>query len=213
MKRSAVIFVEKATPGTLTEFKDILSNTLLSLLESWSVEFRTYRCLIKNLPPEASRLMYSITFQHHDRKTILIKNKLAMITTSSPSEVPRDLVDNVSSTNSPEPFDQILSSKLSNIWNQRQIIKGEAGETFETTDTLVRAVNLFSYTGFKGLLIELTSPEDATAEEFNKSVQRMRTMLEGIGAKDVKVSQENLNPSNCDYISDLAYQYTRVLEF
>ncbi|GAV56154.1 hypothetical protein ZYGR_0BA00600 [Zygosaccharomyces rouxii] len=213
MKRSAVIFVEKATPGTLTEFKDILSNTLLSLLEPWSVEFRTYRCLIKNLPPEASRLMYSITFQHHDRKTILIKNKLSMITTSSPSEVPKDLIGNVSSTNSPEPFDQILSSKLSNIWNQRQVIKGEAGETFETTDTLVRAVNLFSYTGFKGLLIELTSPEGATAEEFDKSVQRMRTMLEGIGAKDVKLSQENLNPSNCDYISDLAYQYTRVLEF
>lgn len=136
-----------------------------------------------------------------------------MITTSSPSEVPKDLIGNVSSTNSPEPFDQILSSKLSNIWNQRQVIKGEAGETFETTDTLVRAVNLFSYTGFKGLLIELTSPEGATAEEFDKSVQRMRTMLEGIGAKDVKLSQENLNPFNCDYISDLAYQYTRVLEF
>lgn len=136
-----------------------------------------------------------------------------MITASSPSEIPRNLQGNVSSTNSPEPFDQILSSKLSNIWNQRQVIKGEAGETFETTDTLVRAVNLFSYTGFKGLLIELTSPEDCSAEDFDKSVQRMQTMLDGIGAKDIRLSQDNLNPSNCDYISDLAYQYTRVLEF
>lgn len=157
--------------------------------------------------------MYSITFQHHDRKTVLIKNKFSMITTSNPSEVSRDLLDNVASTNSPEPFDQILSSKLSNIWNQRQVIKGEAGETFETTDTLVRAVNLFSYTGFKGLLIELTSPENATGEEFGKSIQHMQTILEEIGAKDVKISQENLNPFNCNYISDLAYQYTRVLEF
>lgn len=205
--------MEKATPGTLTEFKDILSNTLLSFLEPWSVEFRTYRCLIKNLPPETSRLMYSITFQHFDKTTVLIKNKYSMVTTCSPSEIPKDLLGNVSSTNNPEHIDQILSSKLSNIWNQRQVIKGEAGETFETTDTLVRAVNLFSYTGFKGLLIELISSEDATAEDFDNSVQRMRVMLEEIGVKDVKISQENLNPSNNDYISDLAYQYTRVLEF
>lgn len=136
-----------------------------------------------------------------------------MITTSSSNEVPRDLLSNVSSTTNPEPFDLILTSKLSNIWSQRQVIKGEAGETFETTDTLVRAVNLFSYTGFKGLLIELTSSENASTEEFDRSVNHMRTMLEGIGVKDVKLSQELLNPSSSSYISDLAYQYTRVLEF
>lgn len=208
-----MIFVEKATPGTLTDFKDILSNSLLSFLEPWSVELKTYRCLVKNMPSDASRLMYSITFHHHDRKTILIKNKLSMITTSSSNEVPRDLLSNVSSTTNPEPFDLILTSKLSNIWSQRQVIKGEAGETFETTDTLVRAVNLFSYTGFKGLLIELTSSENASTEEFDRSVNHMRTMLEGIGVKDVKLSQELLNPSSSSYISDLAYQYTRVLEF
>lgn len=99
------------------------------------------------------------------------------------------------------------------MWAQRQSIKGEAGETFETTDLLVRAVNLFSNTGFKGLLIELTSSRDISRDDFNEKVGSIRSLLQGIGMKDTKFSDERLDPSENNYISDLAYQYVRVLEF
>lgn len=210
---SSVIFAEKASPATLTDFKDVLSDTLLNFLEGWSVEFRTYRCQIKNLPSDASKLMCSITFSHHEKRTVLIKNKLAIITASTSIDVPKALVTNGCCAGTPESIDSILSTRLSNIWTHRQSIKGEAGETFQTTGLLVRAVNLFTYTGFKGLLIEITSTENSTTEEFAEKVESIRKMLRGIGVMDVKVSDEFLDPSESNYICDLAYQYVRVLEF
>lgn len=208
-----MIFAERASPGTLTEFKDALSDTLLSFLEPWSVDFRTYRCLVKNLPPDASKLMCSITFSHDEKRTVLIKNKLSLITASTPNDIPKALLSNGCCTGAIESIDTILSTKLSNMWTQRQSIKGEAGETFETTDLLVRAINLFSYTGFKGLLIELTSSRDISKDDFEAKVGSIRSLLQGIGMKDTKFSDERLDPSESNYISDLAYQYVRVLEF
>lgn len=182
-------------------------------MEPWSIDFKTYRSSIKNLPEGESRLVCSITFSHHEKKTVLIKNKTALVTTSAPQDVPRALVDNLCCGETPDSIDSILVTRLSNIWTQRQSIKGEAGETFETTGLLIRAVNLFSYTGFKGLLIELNSAKNATTEEFRVSVEKVRLLLQEIGMKDVKISGELLNPTKSNYISDLAYQYVRVLEF
>lgn len=205
--------MERASPGTLTDFKDALADRLLAILEPWSIDFRTYRCLIKNLPSDASKSMCSITFSHYERRTVLIKNKLALVTASASNDVPKGLITSDCSAGTPESIDTILSGRLSNIWTQRQSIKGEAGETFETTSLLVRSINLFSYTGFKGLVIELHSAEDATEEDFKKDVDVIRNILEELGLTDIKVSGEQLNPLRSDFISDLAYQYARVLEF
>lgn len=208
-----MIYVERASPATLTDFKDALADNLLGILEPWSIDFKTYRCLIKNLPSDASKFMCSITFSHYERRTVLIKNKLALVTTSAPNDVSKGLMANDCCAGTPESIDTILSGRLSNIWTQRQSIKGEAGETFETTKLLVRAVNLFSYTGFKGLVIELHSAEDVTQEEFRKEVDKVRSILGEMGMGDIKISDEQIDPSKKNFISDLAYQYVRVLEF
>ncbi|QLL33429.1 hypothetical protein HG536_0E03400 [Torulaspora globosa] len=157
--------------------------------------------------------MCSITFSHYERRTVLIKNRLALVTTSAPNDVPKELMASDCCAGTPESIDAILSGRLSNIWTQRQSIKGEAGETFETTSLLVRAINLFSYTGFKGLVIELHSAENATEEDFKKGVDVTRNILKELGMTDIKVSGEQLDPLQSDFISDLAYQYVRVLEF
>lgn len=208
-----MIFIERASPATLTDLKDALSDSLLAFLETWSVDFKTYRCLIKNLPEGASKLMCSITFSHHEKRNVLIKDKTALVTTSGPNDVPKDLVANLCCGGTPESIDNIFSTRLSNIWTQRQSIKGDAGETFETTGLIVRAVNLFSYTGFKGLLIELSSDENATNEDFRENVERIRNLLLEMGMRDSRISGESLDPSKANYITDLAYQYVRVLEF
>ncbi|EDO17687.1 hypothetical protein Kpol_1004p64 [Vanderwaltozyma polyspora DSM 70294] len=212
MVRTAVIFLERATPGTLTEFKDALSNMLSSILDPWSVEFKTYRCSIKNLPEGSSKVMHSVSFSHHDKRSILIQNKNAIITTSNSKDIPNSLIFNGCSTGTAEPIDSILSTKLSNIWSQRQGIRGDAGETLKTAELLVRAVNLFSSTGFKGLLIELESIEDISEDEFMKSLQNIRSILNDINSKDFKVSTDQLYPDKQNYLGDLAYQYVRVLE-
>lgn len=182
-------------------------------MEPWYVEFKTYRCLIKNLPIEMSRVMYSVLFSHHEKRTVLLQNNHAIITTSNYNDIPSDLIYNGCSSGTSEPIDNVLSTKLSNIWSQRQGIRGDAGETLKTTDLLIRSVNLFSSTGFKGLLIELESIDDVSPEEFETSTQRIRNILNEIDSKDIKYSNDILNPSKRNDISDLAYQYASVLEY
>ena len=136
-----------------------------------------------------------------------------MVTTSNLNNIPESLFSNGCCGNGPEPIDVILSTKLSNIWSQRQSIKGEAGETFETTDLIVRAVNLFSSAGFKGLLIELTSNEGASQEEFEQKLENIRSILEGLSMKETRISYEQLDSPKTEYLCDLAYQYVRLLNF
>ena len=92
---------------------------------------------------------------------------------------------------------------------QRQLIKGDAGETLILDGLTVRLVNLFSSTGFKGLLIELQADEEG---EFKAKVAGIEACLTGIHAKDYKTSSDSLSPEAQNEICDLAYQYVCALE-
>ena len=92
---------------------------------------------------------------------------------------------------------------------QRQLIKGDAGETLILDGLTVRLVNLFSSTGFKGLLIELQADE---AGEFETKIAGIEGHLAEIRAKDYKTSSDSLGPDTSNEICDLAYQYVRALE-
>ena len=182
--RYRVMFVEGATPATLTAFKDLVANTLLSVLDSWSIDFKTFRCQIKTPDLPISKLMYSVTLSHHEKQTVLIKdNGLAVITSSGGSISGEDTDGTL------ESFDSLINTKLSNIWNQRQSIKGTAGETFLTMKGfIVRVVNLFSSTGFKGLLVECEeyrshkTPDDANDDSFEQGIQTVQQLLESLDA-------------------------------
>ncbi|CAI4063600.1 Srb2p SKDI_08G0860 [Saccharomyces kudriavzevii IFO 1802] len=154
--------------------------------------------------------MYSITFHHHARQTVLIKDKSAVVTTAAAADIPPALVFNGSSTGVPESIDTILSSKLSNIWMQRQLIKGDSGETLILDGLTVRLVNLFSSTGFKGLLIELQVADEGG--EFDARVAGIEAHLAEIHAKDYKTSSDSMAADSHNDICDLAYQYVCALE-
>ncbi|QID88025.1 mediator of RNA polymerase II transcription subunit [Saccharomyces pastorianus] len=136
-----------------------------------------------------------------------------MVTTAAAADIPPALVFNGSSTGVPESIDSILSSKLSNIWLQRQLIKGDAGETLLMDGLTVRLVNLFSSTGFKGLLIELQAGTSNEAANFEAKIADIEAHLSEIQVKDYKTSSDSLTPDSDNYICDLAYQYVRALEF
>lgn len=163
------------------------------------------------MPTNDSKLMHSITFTHRDNRTVTIKNKSAIITTSG-SNVPEQLTSNGCSTNAPEPFDNLLQTKLSNLWTQRQSIKGEFGSTYRTTELVVRATNVFSYGGFKGLLLELECVDDVSLEEFEQRVDHIRAFLKEISIVDMKISMQRMAPTKPNFLCDLAYQYVKALE-
>ncbi|CCF60108.1 hypothetical protein KAFR_0J00400 [Kazachstania africana CBS 2517] len=209
MSSTTVIFIERATLATLSEFKDVLANILLSIGESWSVEVRPYRARISTTESsDFGKLMYSITFPSHDQKTVIIKDqKFALVTTSNVKNVSNDLLENNCTSGFIDSMDSILTNKLSNIWDQRQLIRGESGETFITKlKSTIKAINLFSSTGFKGLLIEIDTTH---ADE----VQEVKDILKNIGIKDYQICQDSMDETNPNYICDLAYQYVKVLEY
>lgn len=227
-----VIFIERATPATLTNFKDALANDLLSTEGTCSLEFRTYRTQIKNYSEDSqSKLLYTMNFSHHDENTIMIKNKLGFLLSSDisiGSKITDDnrvqnLVENDCSTGYPESLDILLGNKLTNMWEQRQILRGDAGETFKTMNCLIRCINLFSSTGFKGLVIEVEdTTTNCTNETFTSRINEIKELLNEIAIKEYQISQDtlngddvgnNVNPSQTDYLCNLAYQYVRVLEY
>lgn len=198
--------------------------------EPWSIEFKTYRTPIKNYSEDSrSKLMYSMNFSHHSNYNVIIKNKLGLLLSSdnmnenSKTKDSRiqDLIENDCSTGFPESLDMLLGNKLTNMWEQRQILRGDAGETFRTMNCIIRCINLFSSTGFKGLIIEIESIGNEIAEVFNNKINDIKDLLKEIRITDYQLSQDTLTEqtdmnqidSDTDNLCNLAYQYVRVLEY
>ncbi|AMD19197.1 HBR296Wp [Eremothecium sinecaudum] len=209
MKHTAVIFVEKATTSTVTEFYDALSTHVISVKEKWSFELKTFRSTVKNLPQDDTKVMHSLTLTHHDNQTITLKNQSAIVTGY---QVQDQLTSNGCSTGFPEPFDNILISKLSNIWTQRQSIKGEFGSTYETPEFLVRAANVFSASGFKGFLLELECDDNSSKGGLNSQLETIKGLLDEIKITDYKICSNNMKEGEMNFLCDLAYQYVKVLD-
>ncbi|AAS50284.1 AAL082Wp [Eremothecium gossypii ATCC 10895] len=209
MKRTAVIFIEKATPSTITQFHDILSTHVLAIQEKWSFELKTFRSSIKNLPPSDTKVLYSLQLTHRDNQTVVIKNQSAIVTGQHSTDA---LTSNGCSSGFPEPFDNILTSKLSNIWTQRQSTKGNFGTTYKTSELIIRASNVFSSSGFKGLLLEIECTDPVSAEEFDRRVANIRAMLSEIDINDYKLNKDEMNEGKPVFLCDLAYQYVKVLD-
>ena len=151
--------MEKATPATLIQFKDALSNTLLSIQDPWSVEIRTYRTQIYSSNTNA--MMYSLNFSHHENNTVLIKNNIGTLFTSNKeNNTVAHLRRSDCSTGFPEDIDSIILNKMTSLWDSKQVLRGDAGETFKVVDGVLRCVNLLSSTGFKGLIIEIEEEEE-----------------------------------------------------
>lgn len=89
---------------------------------------------------------------------------------------------------------------------------GEFGSTYRTTELVVRATNVFSYGGFKGLLLELECVDDVSLEEFEQRVDHIRTFLKEISIVDMKISMQRMAPTKPNFLCDLAYQYVKALE-
>lgn len=205
-----MLFVEKCTPSTITQLQDVLSTDLISMGDKWSFELKTFRTSAKNTDPNDTKVMHTVQLSHKNNETVTIKNQSAIIT---PTYVTKALYDNGCVFGTPEPFDYMLSNKLSNIWTQRQSIKGEFGVSYQTADLSIRVNNAFSYSGFQGLILELESKSSDNLEAFEKNVERVRTMLSGMGLSDVRVSSDKSQGSKQEDSSlfDLAAHYLKVL--
>lgn len=171
------------------------------------------------------RVLYSISFPQQQR-SILLKNGIGIVTTMSTQagekQEIKNLIDSGSSVWYPESMDNIIGNKLSNMWVQRQLITGDAGESFTTRDGLIiKCCNLFSSFGFKGLIIELKQQEQPDGkkphdDEFDVCVDSIVDVLKTTGITQYKISraaQEQATKKNDNSeLYELAYQYVNALE-
>ncbi|CCH60129.1 hypothetical protein TBLA_0C03250 [Henningerozyma blattae CBS 6284] len=212
MEHTAVIFIEKCTPNTLIEFKDIISHSIIKNLENWSLEFRTYRSIFKDKKnPNNNSLLYSINLTQFN-KTILIKDGEIILNTVNFNDIPKELLFNGCNNGSSMSIDKLITNKLSNMWSNRQSIRGENGESFVCNNKLiVRIINLFSLTGFKGMLIEIENyDKKMETQEFNNHVDKICEFLNDIKVKDYKINKDRTDED--EFLCDLGQQYVSVLE-
>lgn len=154
--------------------------------------------------------MYSLHLSHH-KKTLLVKNNNVIITTINQNDIPFDLIFNGCNSGTPSSIDNFLSNKLSNMWSSRQNIKGEGGESILTMNLVIRMVNLFTNTGFKGMLLEIEAVDDNLEEEkFNECLEKINSILIDINIKDAKIGMNSGTESNP--LCVLGNQYVEALE-
>lgn len=178
------------------------------------------------------KVLYSISFPQQQR-SVLLKNGMGIVTTTKIDGHSRKLIDSGSSVWYPDSMDTIISNKLSNMWVQRQLVKGDAGESFVTRDgLLIKCCNLFSSFGFKGLIIELREhkqegeEEDGTTlnvDHFDVCVKSIIDILQSMGITKYKTSRDVLKRDETvttttqatnenTQLCDLAFQYVNVLD-
>lgn len=183
----------------------------MTIENNWSIEVKIYRSTIANSGDVKgdNNILYSVSFPELE-ETCIIKNNMIMSTSTNTTE---KLLDSSSQNWYNTTFDTILQDKLSNIWNLRQVVKGDAGESFVTRDkTRVRCCNLFTSTGFKGLVIQL--------ERSNLEIDGIVDILHSMGIRDYTYNKDTLAPASVDKserskakasLSTVASQFIKVL--
>ncbi|ODV93143.1 hypothetical protein PACTADRAFT_35779 [Pachysolen tannophilus NRRL Y-2460] len=189
---TAILLVEKALPNSITSFHDLLSNELPKTSGKWSFELKIYLNNKYSKPDNfnvqqvPNKYLVTLTTSYLPNKTIsMINNTKAIMTSSYLSS--NDEIDHFEkgccNSTSLDPFDFIISNKFQNLWNLKQSIRGEGGNSYEITvnnlnindpniiqslpkelieevnntyDTFrIRTANCSLHGSFKGFLIEI----------------------------------------------------------
>ncbi|ESW99393.1 hypothetical protein KL918_001676 [Ogataea parapolymorpha] len=147
--QNSVLFVQNATPTTITTFHDLLSNELPQSLGPWNFELKIFLnnkfSRPANFEPNqiANRYLYTLQLSYYSNQTIsIINNSKSIITkipntgtlfndSSSPENsaliehIKHGCANNMGTTM--ENFERLITKKLASLWTVKQTIKGEGG--------------------------------------------------------------------------------------
>ncbi|KAK6454866.1 mediator of RNA polymerase II transcription subunit 20 [Scheffersomyces xylosifermentans] len=235
---SAVLLIQKASPETITQFHDQLSNELPTLRGKWSFNFKIFRNNPYSIPPELvetatvhpeSKFLFTLSPSYLNDSTItLINKKSAGVFTNLVKEaaeelghptdlsIPDEHLHKGATTGLNDPFDFFVAQKLQSLWTQRQLIRGDGGHIYELENgnLTIRTSNVFLHGNFKGLLVEIDVDKNLlkgdTVESFTATFEGIRNKY-GIPAGELCC--DVLDVKNLDTYGDLIYQYSTILNF
>lgn len=174
-----VILVQHATPETIIQFEDQLSNELPTRRGNWGFTFKIFRNNLYSVPEAiagthernpTSQFLFTLAPTYLPGSTITIINgHSAGVFCNSVQEEVIELGNNPelsipdnhlhlgATTGLNDSFDLFLNQKLQSLWTQKQIIKGDGGQIYELENgkVLIKTSNVFMHGSFKGLLVQI----------------------------------------------------------
>ncbi|KAI5955151.1 DBP4 [Candida jiufengensis] len=193
---SAVILVQNATPETLIQFQDQLSNDLPTRKGKWSFVFKIFRNNSYAIPKELaqvveqnpeSKFMYTLSPTYVPGTTIsLIDGKSVGVFTNPIREemvelghstelcIPDNHLRLGATMGLNDSFDIFTNSKLQSLWVQKQMIKGDGGQIYELENgnLYIRTSNIFLHGNFRGLLIQIEI-DDQSPSYKNQDIKKI----------------------------------------
>lgn len=226
--------MHKATPGTITQFHDILSNRLPTLKGKWSFTFKIFRNNIYSVAPElvgthevSPESLYLYTWSPsylNDSCVTLINKKTATVFSHVVLEelggsgntdlaIPNDHLHMGATSGLNDSFDFLVAHRMQSMWTLRQTIRGDGGQIYELENgkVLIRTANISLHGNFRGFLIQIESTHSSTGEADVKST--IEHLIEKYDIPSGNLCYKVINSNELDTYGDLALQYAEILNF
>ncbi|PSK35617.1 hypothetical protein C7M61_004406 [Candidozyma pseudohaemuli] len=231
---SAVLLVHKATPGTITQFHDILSNRLPTLKGKWSFTFKIFRNNIHSIPPELaethdsapeSQFLYTWSPSYlNDSCVTLINKKNATVMSHIVQEelgssgnaelaIPNDHLHKGATSGLNDSFDFLVGHRMQSMWTQRQTIRGDGGQIYELENgnVTIRTANVSLHGNFRGFLIQIE--DDHTKSDTTDRKAIIDELIKKYDIPSGNLCFDVMDPAQLDIYGDLALQYAEILNF
>ncbi|RCK62333.1 Mediator of RNA polymerase II transcription subunit 20 [Candida viswanathii] len=230
---TAVLLVQKATPETITQFHDQISNELPTTKGKWSFNFKIFKNNQYSIPLELadthtqapeSKYLYTLSPSYLPDSTIsLVNGRSAGVFTNSieeeinelghPTElsIPNEHLHKGATTGLNDRFDAFVGAKLQSLWSQRQLIKGDGGQIYELENgnLSIRTSNVFLHGVFRGLLLEIElSKFDGKTNDVK---EKFTEIIKKYGFPEGDLCCDVLNSKFLDKYGDLCLQYSKSL--
>lgn len=210
-----------ASPDTILQFHDQLSNELPTLRGKWNFSLKVFRSnpySFTNNNQSESKFLHTLTLSYLPETTVTLvdKNSSGIFTNALEENLyrptalkfPESHLHKGATSGFNDPFDSIVNSKLQSLWLQKQNIKGDGGHIYELEggSLIIRTSNIFLHGIFKGLLIQLESSSITNPDDIHKLLQKYAIPTGNLCNKV-------LDRANLDQYGDLCLQYAEVLNF
>ncbi|KAI3402749.2 DBP4 [Candida oxycetoniae] len=219
---SAVILVQHATPETIIQFQDQLSNELPAQKGKWNFTFKVFRNNSYSVPEELSathiqdpnvKFLFTLTPSYLPGSTMTVINgKSAGVFCNSIREEVLELGNTTelcipdahmylgATTGLNENFDIFVNQKLQSLWTQKQIIKGDGGQIYELENgnLVIRTSNVFMHGSFKGLLVQIEVSDKIAEFQKLRPQKVIETVLKKYNIPSGKLCCDVLDSSYSD---------------
>lgn len=227
-----MILVQDATPDSILQLHDELSNKLPTVKGKWTFTFKIFRNNIYSIPPElaatattapGSKYLYTWSSSYLNDAIVTLIDKRAsgvfshIVEEESANKhvqfpIPNAQLHEGATTGLNDFFDYFLLQRMQSLWNLRQTIKGDGGKIYELENggLVIRTSNVTLHGNFRGLLLQLEAKSSDLSVEPQQLFQQI---IKRYNIPAGNICYDVIDTAQSDEVGDLALQYAQILNF